>query len=286
MSDIYSAVLTNAIDTDSAMNIFMEEYGEIIKALEKGSDFKELTKVLEAVSKNLKKIPMKRSIEETPFVLLTGEIFVRNDDISRQFIVEKLARKGFATKVSSATEWIYYTDWCFKSGLSSAHFGWKEKLSLSFRSRIMKKYESAFKKILAKSDLLQYRLEDVDHLISRTSHLINPELIGEAILTTGASINEALDYYCGVIAIGPFGCMPNRISEAILTREMNRKGKMATGTNSKRILNLLDKIEDIPFLAIESDGNPFPQIITAKLETFLLQTERVHEEMRKSPAIG
>jgi len=32
----------------------------------------------------------------------------------------------------------------------------------------------------------------------------------------------------------------------------------------------------LPFLAIESDGNPFPQIIQAKLEVFLMQAARIH----------
>jgi hypothetical protein len=32
-------------------------------------------------------------------------------------------------------------------------------------------------------------------------------------------------------------------------------------------------------LAIESDGSPFPQVITAKLETFCLRAERLHDSM-------
>jgi predicted nucleotide-binding protein (sugar kinase/HSP70/actin superfamily) len=91
--------------------------------------------------------------------------------------------------------------------------------------------------------------------------LINPELTGEAVLTIGAAVTEVLRRYCGAIAIGPFGCMPNRLAEAILSREM--------GTER-------------PFLAIESDGNLFPQVITAKLEVFLLQASRLHKQMTES----
>jgi len=77
--------------------------------------------------------------------------------------------------------------------------------------------------------------------------------------------------------------MPNRLAEAILTREMNMEGKLATGTtNNKKMRDLSEKIHDLPFLAIESDGNRFPQIITAKLEAFLLQAGRIHEEMKKA----
>ncbi len=126
----------------------------------------------------------------------------------------------------------------------------------------MRRYEITFKKIMERSNLFQYRLDDVEYLISNISQLINPRLRGEAVLTVGAAITDIPRHYCGVIAIGPFGCMPNRISEAILSREM--------GT-------------ELPFLAIESDGNLFPQVITAKLEVFLLQALRIQKNLR---AIG
>jgi len=118
---------------------------------------------------------------------------------------------------------------------------------------------------MERSDLYTYRLDDVDHLISESRHLINPELTGEAVLTIGAALTEIIHQYCGVIAIGPFGCMPTRLSEAILSREM--------GT-------------ELPFLAIESDGNLFPQVITAKIEVFLLQALRLYEQMSESHRKG
>jgi hypothetical protein len=42
---------------------------------------------------------------------------------------------------------------------------------------------------------------------------------------------------------------------------------------------LLTDIDDLPFLAVESDGSPFPQVITAKLESFCLRAERLHHKM-------
>jgi hypothetical protein len=38
-------------------------------------------------------------------------------------------------------------------------------------------------------------------------------------------------------------------------------------------------VEDLPFLAIESDGSPFPQLISAKLESFCLRAQRLHKRM-------
>ena len=59
--------------------------------------------------------------------------------------------------------------------------------------------------------------------------------------------------------------MPNRIAEAILSREMNREGKSALKGNGGRAGRVLERFDHLPFLAVESDGNPFPQIVTAPL---------------------
>ena len=37
----------------------------------------------------------------------------------------------------------------------------------------------------------------------------------------------------------------------------------------------------LPYLAIESDGNPYPQIIQAQLEVFGLQAKRIGEKMNE-----
>jgi len=88
-----------------------------------------------------------------------------------------------------------------------------------------------------------------------------------------------VSHTCGVIAIGPFGCMPNRLSEAILNEAMNRDGKLATDPSNERLRSTLTHVDDLPFLAIESDGSPFPQVINAKLEAFCLQARRLHDRM-------
>ncbi len=280
--EIYSNLLTNAVDRDTAMDLLEEEWKRILGVMLKRHTLKDIEKVLEIVANNLKKIPVKRRMEDTPTVLLTGEIFVRHDDISRQYIVEELADRGIAAKVSPLSEWLYYTDWLVKNDLSTRSHSFREKLSLSARSVFMRKYEKVIRNILSKSDLCKNTLDDVDNVIKHTRHLINPELTGEAILTTGTAIHEVLDHYCGVISIGPFGCMPTRVAEAILTVEMNMEGKLSAGAATERVRRLRDDVQEFPFLTIEGDGSRFPQIITAKLEAFLLQAERLHKKMRKS----
>jgi predicted nucleotide-binding protein (sugar kinase/HSP70/actin superfamily) len=278
--EMYATLITNAVEPVEAKMLFEKEWGLALHLLEKTPDLKLLGRALEKAAQRLKAIPVKRELADTPVVLLAGEIFVRHDGISRQYLVEELARRGFASRVSTVMEWIYYTDWCVKEGVAKGEVTAKDRLALLLRSRVMKKREKLFRGILSESKLCGGRLEDVDHIMKHTGHLINPALAGEAILTVGAVLHEIVDHCCGAIAIGPFGCMPNRLAESILTREMNIEGKTNAGSKNPHLFELIDKINDLPFLAIESDGNRFPQIITAKLEAFLLQAGRLHEELR------
>lgn len=276
MHEVYSFLLANAIDREQAISIFWKQWEVVLAAISAGASPMDMARVMGVVSATLRNIPVRRLPSETPTILLTGEIFVRHDDFSRQFLVEKLADLGFATKVSGVCEWIYYTDWCYQRNLAGEKPGLRGRVTMGMRTAWMKRQERLLKGIMAGSKLLNGRLEDVEHMINNVRHLINPELTGEAILTIGAAITEVPSHYCGAIAIGPFGCMPNRLSEAILSREMNSGRSEGDAGNGK----CGDAaIEGLPFIAIESDGNPFPQIITAKLEVFLSQSARVYREI-------
>jgi predicted nucleotide-binding protein (sugar kinase/HSP70/actin superfamily) len=211
--EIYSTLITNAVSPAEAMTAFGKAWQAALNLLETTSGLKDMTMALEEIANRLGAIAVKRDLADTPVVLLAGEIFVRHDGISRQYLVEELARRGFASKVSTVLEWLYYTDWCVKEGLAKGHATVMDRVSLFLRNRYMRRHEKLFREAMAKSKLCSDRLEHVDHIMKHTRHLINPELAGEAILTVGAVLHEVVDHCCGAIAIGPFGCMPNRLAE-------------------------------------------------------------------------
>jgi len=78
-------------------------------------------------------------------------------------------------------------------------------------------------------------------------------------LTIGSTLAEIGEYYDGEISIGPFGCMPSRIAEAIIKSELERR-KTKT---SKRL----------PFVSLEVDGNPFTPSVEAKIDSFMVQVK-------------
>jgi predicted CoA-substrate-specific enzyme activase len=278
MEDIRSMILANAVDTAKALEIFESEWQGILAALEK-SEFSALEKQLERTAGRLRKIPMKQPAETVPTISLSGEIFVRRDALSRQYLTERLAEKGFATVCSPVAEWVLYCNYMVDQGLSPGSMTMLEKLKFKIRNKFQTRYEKRIKSILSESGLVHAEPVDIDSFVNNASSYINKELPGEAVLTVGGSLTEIVSQSCGVIAIGPFGCMPNRLSEAILNEVMTREGKLATEPNNKKLRAVLADIEDLPFLAIESDGSPFPQLIDAKLETFCLRAERLHNRL-------
>ena len=278
MEDIRSMILTNAVDTAKATAEFEAEWREILAALEKGT-FAVLEEQLMQTAGHLRDIPMKQPAETVPTITLSGEIFVRRDALSRQYITERLAEKGFATMCAPIAEWVLYCNYMVEKGLSAESMSLLQKLKFKIRNKFQARYEKRIKSILSRSGLVHAEPVDIDRFIKNASSYISRELPGEAVLTIGGSLTEIVSQSCGVIAIGPFGCMPNRLSEAILNETMTSRGKLATEPKSDQLRAVLTDIEDLPFLAIESDGSPFPQLIDAKLETFCLRAERLHKRL-------
>jgi predicted nucleotide-binding protein (sugar kinase/HSP70/actin superfamily) len=279
MEDIRSMLLANATDARDALRIFEKEWKKILEELEI-ADFTRVEMQLARTAERFSKIPLKKPVKAVPTISLVGEIFVRRDELSRQYLTEKLAEKGFATTCSPIAEWILYTDYLLEKGLSDYVLSKREKLAFILKKRSMARYKKRIKSLLSRSGLVSAEPLNIDNIVNTGIPYISPDLTGEAILTVGSSLVEIASHACGVIAIGPFGCMPNRLSEAVLNEAMTREGKLATDPKSDRLRSLLTDIEDLPFLAIESDGSPFPQLITAKLETFCLRAERLHNTMQ------
>ncbi len=173
-------------------------------------------------------------------------------------------------------EWIHYTSFLVQERLDPYRLGPLARLRLRLRHQVMRRDEQRLKASMRGDALPPAPMVDIAHIVAHAAPYISAHLTGEAVLTVGSALAEIVDQVCGVIAIGPFGCMPNRLSEALLTEAMTRPGKLAAAADPARYARL-GEIDDLPFLAIESDGAPFPQLIDAKLETFCLRARRLHD---------
>jgi hypothetical protein len=210
-----------------------------------------------------------------------GEIFVRRDEFSRKNIVDYLEGHGFAVCVAPVAEYICYGNYVINNGLGEREFTRAQHFKMLITARVQQWWERRIKTLLARSGLYRFEMIDVDTTIAGVKHLINVNFRGEAILTVGLGMREMLGEGCGVVSIGPFGCMPSRVSEAILKKEMNGFGKarMLRNTFDERFV---DKgSEYFPFLAVETDGAPFPLLTEANLEACIVQAKRLHDLRQK-----
>jgi predicted CoA-substrate-specific enzyme activase len=279
--DIRAMLLSNAKNLDPALHLFESQFQRTLSALETGK-LNVLKKTLKKAAEKLKQIPLKRPVHQVPRITLAGEIFVRRDGLSRQYLTEYLAAKGFATICAPVAEWVLYMDFVINKGLTEIpRKGLKNKLKAYIKSHIMCRDEHGIKKILATSGLVHPAQIDIESIINTAKPFISPELSGEAILTVGSVIGEVASETCGAIAIGPFGCMPNRLSEAILMEAMKNGDQLAGKGSSLRKNSWLADFNDLPFLAIESDGSPLTQQIHAKLEAFCMRALRLHQRMQR-----
>jgi len=252
--DIENTVLALAVDKSSASRILKEEWEKMIATFEKRA-IRHIFQQLEKMASSLSKIELKEPLNKAKIIALTGEIYVRREEFSKLDLIPKLAEKGFVVKIAPACEYFYYCNYLARKGSKGLRLSRRERLKITFVDRIQMILEKKAKNILSRSNLVKTDLIDVDKTMKHASHLISEDLLGEGILTVGLSLREIAEDACGVITIGPFACMPSRLAESILNVGMS----------------------SLPYLNIETDGNVYPQIIQSKMEIFMLQAERFHQ---------
>jgi len=287
LDDIRSAIYANAVNPVEGETVFNEEFEKLKLAMENNPDT--IFKSLERLAENIKtKVPVRTKIEDSKYIALLGEIYVRRDLYTHKFLNKKLAEKGFVLKIAHISEWIYYVDYLIKHGYLEPESSIKKKLEREVRSQYMHYIEKKIKKILVKSGYYKYSPIKIKPLLEHSKHIIPLEFKGEPGLTLGTALYESFDKYCGIINIGPFGCMPTRFTEAVAIPEMQVRSKIEArrinepGYTLNHVFNGDTKI---PFLTLEVDGNPFPQLIESKLETFALQAARSFDLMKKNKEI-
>lgn len=271
--EMWSTVLAGAEDRDLGLEILQREYQAIVAIIDQG--WPTIASQLVSSAKVLGSIPLKKPYDEIPKLSLIGEIYVRHDPLSLQQLIERMADRGFIVRTAANSEWIKYTDWLIRHGIEG-----KRDLGFWIRLQVKRFFDQRIRKKLAPSGLFFYEAQvAVEPLIAAGEKFISPNFTCETILTVGSAFHEILNPACGIISIGPFGCMPSRVAEAILNEKFTTtvKREMMNKNGHNHFSAVLAKDRKLPFLAIETDGKVFPQIIEARLEAFCLQAQRTSQ---------
>lgn len=271
-----------AVDPDSAIEILEEEFLKIVDNFG-GKDKMSLTKRMKLAAKRFSKIPRKGDIEDAKFITVTGEIYVRNDHFARRNIEGILAENGFIAQIIPFMEVLFYIDHCLKYDLTEINVNPFKKIYFFFKSLSQGMIDKKIKKIFANSGFYKPAFINIKEVIEASRLIVSPHLRGEVPITTGAALKYILNKSAGAISIGPFACLPSRMVESLLKTNMNLVHKIALDGHHP-VYEELDKmgVKNLPFLSIESDGNPFTQVTQAQLEVFMLQANRMHEKLQEA----
>jgi predicted nucleotide-binding protein (sugar kinase/HSP70/actin superfamily) len=286
LEDVRSGILSNAKDPEAGLVIFYSGFHRLVDVF--GSDYKNLFTELKRFSHCIaQKVPCRIPVSESRYIALTGEIFVRHNQFAHKKLNHYFGRHGFVLKDAYISEWVKYLDYAWRKGVDRPDFSPGDTVNRLMRGQYITLAEARVQKILALSGYCEVHKTSIVNVIKHSLHVLPLESTGEPALTLGTALAQGYEKYCGIINIGPFGCLQTRIGEAITGPDMNLDSKKKVKDKLGLTYDIpaqLNEKTDIPFLTIECDGMGFPQIIESRLETFLVQIQRAAEHMRKKGA--
>ncbi|OGU58223.1 MAG: hypothetical protein A2X64_00490 [Ignavibacteria bacterium GWF2_33_9] len=282
LDDVRSAILANSRNPDQGIKIFNKYFKELKDVM--GTNPKRFMSALKMFAQNInEQIPARIPITESKYIGLMGEIFVRRDGFSHKWLNKLFAKNGFVTKDAYISEWIFYVDYLIDKQLLEPDESLRNKIERKIRNNFMKRTEKKIKKILENSGYYEYKGNHIEKVMKSSEHIIPLDYKGEPGIVLGGTLTHGLSDYAGIVNVGPFGCMPTRITEAIAVPEISVEGKVKALQQVKSNFSMSEiwnGNSKIPFLTIETDGNVYPQIIEARIEAFLLQAERAAKFMK------
>jgi predicted nucleotide-binding protein (sugar kinase/HSP70/actin superfamily) len=202
--------------------------------------------LLKRASRAFKEIMVERDMPE---VLVVGEIYVRCDPFSNDFVIDHLEKRGIRCRFAPFNEWLEYTDYQDGKITNIA-----DAASKYIQASIQHQLYAAMAKILHWPSRTT-----VQDSLAAAKPYIRENLSGEAILTIGGPIHEwRSGHIDGAIAVGPLECMPNKIAQ-------------------NQFHHIAEK-EGLPSLTLHLNGDPVdPEI----LDNFAYEIHAQHKRKMK-----
>jgi predicted CoA-substrate-specific enzyme activase len=269
MKDIETSLRTCAVDPAAAIAKYDELWQELIDVSEK--DMSRVVPVLERIAAEISTIPLKQKMEDTPKVLIVGEIYVRRDDFAVDELVQIMSKRGIIGKVSGITEWIYYCDHTRKHEILKilGTLPWYRRyFSSAMKDLIMWMIEEKWKhgverkvkNALKTTGLIPETPHDMEEIMGNAyDHFVTDELHSEISISSGVAATALMEDYSGVINISPFACLIGRVIEGLLTPWARERR--------------------FPVMSVEIDGEILPPNIVNKLEIFMLNVLRFRKRL-------
>ncbi|MDH4210440.1 MAG: acyl-CoA dehydratase activase [candidate division WOR-3 bacterium] len=189
---------------------------------------------------------------DKPKIGIVGEIYVRSQEFSNNFVIRRLEGLGCEIALPSIGEWFLYLNFT-----RVRNCRWFRQYRRVIFTKIFDRYmKHRQKKIFG---ILGLQPEaSVHKLFDHASSYMHSTLEGEAVMTIGKTIDFIKEGFDGVVNVMPFTCMP---------------GNTVTSIYKK----IKDDYRDFPLFNLSVDGLDHA-VDTMRLETFVAQA-RTHQRV-------
>lgn len=227
-------------------------------------------------------LPRTRDPLTCPRVVVTGDFFTRFSPFFMEGVGDLYAGQGIILKPVDLSDLLLYLDYY---GVAETANGWGMKPGglalgkacmrllqpdgklylqkwLAYQTeRLVGDY---YRRLFRKTGLLVAGPNDVSSLFEQASEHVSHLIYGEITPTVGKGLDADRDGYDGIIVIGPFNCLPFRISEAILRPLSLQRG--------------------MPILTYESDGYAVSPSVLRQVDVHVQQVLD-HSARKREPSL-
>jgi predicted CoA-substrate-specific enzyme activase len=230
-------------ETDNLYNYALDE---IVNLTEKG---KSIMPFLKESNKGFNSIELRKGVKK-PKIGIVGEIYVRSQKFSNNFLIKKLEELGCEVAMPSIAEWFFYTNLT-----RVINCRWFRQYRRVIFTKLFDKYMEWRQHQIYKTLRLTPETK-ITKLFHCANQYIHPTFEGEAILTIGKTIEFIQEDFSGVVNVMPFTCMPGNIVTTIYKR-------------------IKDHYPDFPLFVFSLDGLDHA-VDAMRLETFVSQARNYH----------
>jgi len=149
---------------------------------------------------------------EKPKIGVVGEIYVRSQKFSNNFLIKQLEDLGCEVSLPSIAEWFFYTNFTRIKNCQ-----WFREYRRANFTRVFDKYMKWRHNKIYKIFGLTPESE-IKKLLNYADKILHPSFEGEAILSIGKTIEYIKEHFSGVINVMPFTCMPGNIVTTLYKR--------------------------------------------------------------------
>jgi len=201
------------VNKGEANRVFRECFEELQRVAGKKGDIFEFAR--RAVER-FNGIAVDRSVPR-PRIGIVGEIFVRCNQFTNDFIMDKIESLGCEVTLPALEEWLNYISFeRIREAKAKRNY---KNLFVEIISNIVQKRDADRLHKPARGRIRNFPREaPIKEVIKMGSRYVDTTFRGETILSMGKSVEYAHHGYDGVVNVVPFACLPGHIVNALLTR--------------------------------------------------------------------